>query len=163
LDRDFVIVARTDGYGAAGGSLDEAIRRAKVYKAETGADVIFFEGLDSWDDVQRANAETPGPSYAIASRKAGPVPSLARLTEIDQSINVANFVLPGVQEVWNLLLEVKADGGLGPIDRYRSRLESFRGTPQFVGIGDVFVSPNYEQVREMEAKYLPADEQRDYS
>jgi 2-methylisocitrate lyase-like PEP mutase family enzyme len=163
LDRDFVIVARTDGYGAAGGSLDEAIRRANVYKAETGADVIFFEGLDSWEDVQRANAETPGPSYAITSRKAGPVPSLERLTEIGQSINVANFVLPGVQEVWNLLLEVKAEMGLAPIDRYRSRLESFRGTPQFVGLGDVFVSPDYEQVRDMEGKYLPAEQQRDYS
>src|SRR4029079_16095700 len=31
LDPDFVIIARTDARGAAGGSLDEAIRRAKAY------------------------------------------------------------------------------------------------------------------------------------
>ncbi|MEV0494041.1 hypothetical protein [Streptomyces atratus] len=38
LDDDFVIVARTNGYGAngygaAGGGVDEAIRRAQLYKA----------------------------------------------------------------------------------------------------------------------------------
>ena len=60
FDKDFVIVARTDAYGAAGGGIDEAIRRALLYKAETGADVIFFEGLHTWEQAERALAETPG-------------------------------------------------------------------------------------------------------
>src|SRR5262249_6595304 len=38
-DEDFVIIARTDARGAAGGSLDEVIARMRAY-AEAGADVL---------------------------------------------------------------------------------------------------------------------------
>ncbi|MFI7452778.1 oxaloacetate decarboxylase [Nonomuraea sp. NPDC049714] len=99
LDEDFVIVARTDGYGAEGGSLEEAIRRGLLYKRETGADVIFYEGLRSWEEVRIALAETLGPAYAIASQHAGPTRPIATLSEWGQAIQVAPFILPGVLEV----------------------------------------------------------------
>ena len=41
-DRDFVIIARTDAVAAAGGGLDEAIRRGKEY-ARIGCDMVFCE------------------------------------------------------------------------------------------------------------------------
>ena len=44
IDKDFVITARTDGYGGSGGGLDEAIRRGRLYRQHTSADVIFFRG-----------------------------------------------------------------------------------------------------------------------
>ena len=36
LDRDFVIIARTDAYGAVGGSMEEAIWRGRMHVAEFG-------------------------------------------------------------------------------------------------------------------------------
>src|SRR5260370_25412113 len=33
FDRDFVVIARTDAYGAVGGSMDEAVRRRRAYAA----------------------------------------------------------------------------------------------------------------------------------
>jgi 2-methylisocitrate lyase-like PEP mutase family enzyme len=39
LDPDFVLVARTDDYGAVGGSLEEAIRRGRDY-ADAGVDLV---------------------------------------------------------------------------------------------------------------------------
>jgi methylisocitrate lyase len=162
IDEDFVIVARTDGYGAEGGSLEEAVRRGNLYKAEAGADVIFYEGLRSWDEVRTALLETKGPAYAIASRHAGPAPSIAELTKMGQAIQVAPFVLPGVLEVWKLLLELRDTGELAPVDAYNARAFELAGTEQYVGFGDMFVKPDYEDVRRMELLYYPPELQRDY-
>lgn len=42
LDRDFVIIARTDAYGAVGGSMEEAIWRGRAY-ADLGVDLVWCE------------------------------------------------------------------------------------------------------------------------
>jgi 2-methylisocitrate lyase-like PEP mutase family enzyme len=162
LDPDFVIVARTDAYGAQGGSLDEAIRRGNLYKREAGVDVIFYEGLQHWDEVRYAMQRTEGPSYAIVSKNARPTPSLAELGEMGQTINILRFTLPATQEVWNLLLESKRRGDFSAVDQYVEASEAHRDTDEFVGHGDIFVKPSYEEVRRMEEKYLPAELQRDY-
>jgi isocitrate lyase len=57
LDRDFVIIARTDAYGAVGGSLEEAIWRGRAY-ADAGADLVWceFSGPDREPAVAFARA-----------------------------------------------------------------------------------------------------------
>src|SRR5205814_9220673 len=40
LDPDFVLIARTDAYGAVGGSLEEAIWRGRAY-ADAGVDRVW--------------------------------------------------------------------------------------------------------------------------
>ena len=42
LDRDFVIIARTDAFGAVGGSMEEAIWRGRAY-ADAGVDSVWCE------------------------------------------------------------------------------------------------------------------------
>jgi isocitrate lyase len=42
LDRDFVVIARTDAYGAVGGSMEEAIWRGRAY-ADAGVDLVWCE------------------------------------------------------------------------------------------------------------------------
>lgn len=162
LDKDFVIVARTDGYGAAGGSLEEAIRRGQLYARETDADVIFYEGLHTWDQIRTALAETPKPAYAIPAQTISPRPSMSELSAMGQSIEIVPFLLPGAHEVWKLLVDVKKAGHYGPMDDYIKRMNQAKGTEYDIGWGDKFVRPSYAEVRGMEEKYLPADQQRDY-
>jgi 2-methylisocitrate lyase-like PEP mutase family enzyme len=50
LDRNFVLMARTDARGAVGGSFEEAVRRAQAY-LDAGADMIFPEGLLTADEI----------------------------------------------------------------------------------------------------------------
>jgi len=57
---DLLICARTD---AAGGSLDDAITRARRYR-EAGADVIFVEALTSRDDITRVREQLAAPLLA---------------------------------------------------------------------------------------------------
>jgi isocitrate lyase len=42
LDPDFVLIARTDAFGAVGGSLEEAVWRGRAY-ADAGADLVWCE------------------------------------------------------------------------------------------------------------------------
>ncbi|MBX3690340.1 methylisocitrate lyase [Dokdonella sp.] len=65
LDRDFVVMARTDAAAVEG--VDAAIERAVAY-VEAGADMVFPEAMKSLDDYRRFKA-------------AVKVPILANLTE----------------------------------------------------------------------------------
>lgn len=163
LDPDFVIVARTDGYGAGGGSLEEAIRRGRLYAEETSADVIFYEGLHTWEQIREALAATPGtPAYVIPSSNLNTRPSRAELTAMGQSIEVTPFIYPGVIEPWKMLLDIKEHGSSEPLADYMAEHYALKGTDLFVGPGDRFVRPSYRDVRGYEEKYLPGSMQRDY-
>ncbi len=63
LDPDFVIIARTDGYGAVGGSLEEAVWRGRAY-ADAGADLV-------WCEFSNAIRE-PAVAFAKAMRQTHP-------------------------------------------------------------------------------------------
>src|SRR5437773_1995302 len=63
-----VIVARTDAFGAVGGSLDEAIWRGRAY-ADAGADLI-------WSEFSNASRE-PAVAFARALRESHPHVPLA--------------------------------------------------------------------------------------
>src|ERR671923_683480 len=63
LDPDFVIIARTDAYGAVGGSLEEAIRRGRAY-ADAGVDLV-------WPELSSPDRE-PAVAFAKALRESHP-------------------------------------------------------------------------------------------
>jgi isocitrate lyase len=58
-----VIIARTDAYGAVGGSLEEAIRRGRAY-ADAGVDSV-------WCELSNASRE-PAVAFAKAMRETHP-------------------------------------------------------------------------------------------
>jgi isocitrate lyase len=55
-NRDFVVIARTDAVSAAGGGLEEAVKRGKAY-AQAGADMVFCEFPSSDVEMPRKFAE----------------------------------------------------------------------------------------------------------
>ena len=63
LNPDFVIIARTDAYGAVGGSLEEAIRRGRAY-ADAGVDLV-------WPELSSPDRE-PAVAFARAMRDSHP-------------------------------------------------------------------------------------------
>ena len=63
FDRDFVIIARTDAFGAVGGSMEEAIWRGRAY-ADAGVDLVWAE-LSSSD-------RAPAIEFAKAMRQSHP-------------------------------------------------------------------------------------------
>ena len=63
LDRDFVIIARTDAFGAVGGSMEEAIWRGRAY-ADAGVDLV-------WAELSSSDRE-PAIEFARAMRQSHP-------------------------------------------------------------------------------------------
>jgi isocitrate lyase len=63
LNPDFVIIARTDAYGAVGGSMEEAIWRGRAY-ANAGADLVWCE--------LSGPAREPAIEFARAMRQTHP-------------------------------------------------------------------------------------------
>jgi isocitrate lyase len=63
LDPDFVLIARTDAYGAVGGSLEEAIWRGRAY-ADAGVDSV-------WCELSNSSRE-PAIAFAQAMRQTHP-------------------------------------------------------------------------------------------
>ena len=77
LDPDFVIIARTDAYGAVGGSMEEAIWRGRAY-ADAGVDLVWAE-LSSSElpvgpegHVQSSSERGPAIEFARAMRQTHP-------------------------------------------------------------------------------------------
>jgi isocitrate lyase len=68
LDPDFVLIARTDAYGAVGGSLEEAIWRGRAY-ADAGVDLV-------WCELSSSSRE-PAIAFARAMRETHPTLPLA--------------------------------------------------------------------------------------
>jgi len=91
-DAPFVITGRTDALETHG--LDEAIRRAKLYK-EAGATILFVEGPRTRDEIERIGKELPAP-LAINLIEGGRTPLLS-LEEL-QSLGFfsVGFVLTGL-------------------------------------------------------------------
>jgi len=59
LTKDFLIIARTDARSVPGAGMDDAIKRANLYR-EAGADMIFPEGLESEMEFAQFAKASPG-------------------------------------------------------------------------------------------------------
>ena len=155
LDPDFVLIARTDARGAHGGSLDEAIRRANAY-LEAGADMAFVEGPTSVDEVRRICKEVHGPVF-YNQTGISPRFSLEEMNEL----GIAVTILPGatfratIQAVYDFASELKQRGPMAESDFN----ERFKGHP----LGNVHRFAGFDQVREWEEEYLPAEEMEKYT
>jgi len=154
LDPDFVLIARTDARGAHGGNLEDAIRRAQAY-LEAGADLAFVEGPTSVDEVRRICKEIPG---RIFYNQTGISPRFT-LEEMNE-LGIAVTILPGatfratIQAVYDFATELKQRGPVAEADFN----ERFKGHP----LGNVHRFAGFDQVREWEEEYLPAEEMEKY-
>ena len=155
VDPDFVLIARTDGRGAHGGSLDEAITRANAY-LEAGADVAFVEGPTSKEEVRRVCREVKG---AILYNQTGVSPRFS-VPELEE-LGVAIVILPGValratiQAVYDLGVSLR-DAGLLAEDAFAAR---FKDHP----LANVHAFAGFDQIQAWEREFLPAEDQDKYA
>src|SRR4030043_1620539 len=91
-NQPFLITARTDALETHG--LDEAIRRARLYK-EAGADVLFVEGPRDRDELRRIGHELPGP-LAVNLIEGGRTPLCSLEELVEMGFFSVGFVLSGL-------------------------------------------------------------------
>lgn len=151
LDPDYIIMSRTDARNAAGGSLEEAIKRSKAYK-KAGVDVIYIEAIQSVEEMRIARAEIEGP-LACHCRSIVPQPTLEQLQELGMSMTLGvQYFKSGVLAYWDFLMEMK-EKGLDPWVEFSERMKSHP-----VGGFHFMDLMGFPKVREWEEKYLPPEE-----
>jgi len=102
-DADFFIVARTDAREASD-SLDDAIARARAYKA-AGADGLFVEAPQSRAELERISRELE-PPYVANMLEGGVTPLLAREELAALGFRIAVFPLSGLFAAARAMKEV---------------------------------------------------------
>ncbi len=88
----FLITARTDAIATHG--LDEAIRRAKLYK-DAGADVLFVEAPQTKDVLKRIGKEVPHP-LTVNMIEGGLTPLLSLEEIYELGFSIVGYVLTGL-------------------------------------------------------------------
>ena len=160
-DPDFVIMARTDAVAAVGGGLDEAIRRGKEY-ARIGCDMLFCEFPSADIEYPRRFAQEMRRAYPTLPLYFNyssnlkwhefPLTTFEALADMGyKAMHVSQACLrPSMQAVWDYAVDLRARGAQAEIDLERRLLGHPMGAHhEFAGI------PAF---KELEAKYLPAEE-----
>jgi len=164
LSPDFVIIARTDAFGAVGGSLEEAIRRGRAY-ADAGVDLV-------WPELSSPDRE-PAVAFARAMRQSHPNTPLAfnysssfrwhthpnpfRFAELGELgykfIFITLFAAhAGMYAVWNAMEELVKDQ-----EDAQWRLEKTKANHPTES-HHVMARVGYFQ--ELEKRYIPSSEER---
>jgi 2-methylisocitrate lyase-like PEP mutase family enzyme len=159
-DDDFVIIARTDARGAAGGSLDLAIKRGLAY-AEAGADLVHSEfTAPSGEEAERfakaIHAKFPGKplyfNYSTAFKWHQSPVSFDRLEELGYKLivlplQVTRSMLAGG---WDFLYQLKAKREKAVYEQEK-RLKG-HATEDYHEFG------GFPDIVKLEEKYLPKEE-----
>ena len=163
-DPDFILIARCDARGASGGSLEEAIARGKAYR-KAGMDVIYFEAFLSVDDMKAAIAEVGSPIYFTW----GAIPLEQQPTHEEMAAmgisNVGYWLTrplrnyPVDRLMWEILHDVREHGP----EAVRRWYDWARNFPwRYSEPPSLHAFMGFDEVREVEKKYLPAETQERY-
>jgi methylisocitrate lyase len=134
-DTPFVITARTDALETDG--LDEAIRRARLYK-EAGATLLFVESPRTKQELRRIGAELPPPLVVnLIEGGRTPLCSLEELAEM--GFFSVGFVLSGLYAAARALDETYREiRRAGSTTALRDRMLSFEEFNSLVGVDERF-------------------------
>ena len=148
LDKNFMILARTDARGVAGGTLDDVIVRAKAY-AEAGADMIFPEGLVSEEEIERVCKEVPVP---IHYNRTGVSPMISKekleAYGVKMVSNATGALRTTARAMWDYMYEFqKRDVGF--VNEF---LEQGREHPT----GDLHAFVGFSEIKSLEKEFLPS-------
>ncbi len=129
-----VIVARTDARGPHG--LDEALERCRLFK-DAGADVLFVDGPESVEELERIGRELSGPLLANMS-ETGKTPLLSAEELAGLGYKIALFPSSTVRICIRAVNEFLADlRTSGDSRSWVPRMASLEETNAALGIGDV--------------------------
>jgi 2-methylisocitrate lyase-like PEP mutase family enzyme len=155
MDPDFIIMARTDGRGAVGGSLEEAIRRGKAY-LDAGVDILYVEALQSIDEIKEVRKAMGDSLLMVTTQHIRTPLTEEAMIELGLCMSGCHIGYVGTIAMYDLLLEYKERGLAAYIDFRRKTSKHPLG-----GLG-TFDLTGFPKVVEWEKKYLPPEKLEAY-
>lgn len=156
-DPDFVVCARCDALGAEGETFDDALRRSVAYAERGGVDLLWLNSVETREQIAKAADTVPVPLLVIWGG-GDPVPTLEEYQELGATIVLYPTLAAnaGLQGAWHALHDLKARGTPALAElAARARECPWGGTEVRKLLG-------YDKAREMEARFLPESQRRDY-
>ncbi|MCW5574946.1 MAG: isocitrate lyase/PEP mutase family protein [Burkholderiales bacterium] len=150
LDPDFVLIARCDARGIAGGSVDELIRRANAY-LDAGADMIFPEALTSEAELERCAREIRGPLHFNRTGVSPRLP-VSRLDELGIAMvsNATGSLRSSTVAMVDYFTEFAKDD-VEAVKRFEARTKDHPAGNMHAYIG-------FSDIRKLEEEFLPGAE-----
>lgn len=142
LENGMVIIARTDARTSLG--IDEAIRRGNLY-LEAGADVIFVESPESFDEVKKVCKEVHGPvMFNNVEGGRSPFLSMAQLKEA--GVKCSHYP--------NMLTRIITKKGMEMLTALKEDGTTEKMWEEMVTHKEMFAIFNHEAWVEIENKYV---------
>jgi len=150
LDPDFLLIARCDARGVAGGSVDDLIKRANAY-LDAGADMIFPEALTSEAEVERCAREIKGPLHYNRTG-VSPRLTLDQLNELGIAIvsNATGALRSSMIAMWDYMNTFARED----VAFVKEFTERHRQHPA----GDLHAFVGFADIKKFEQEFLPADD-----
>jgi 2-methylisocitrate lyase-like PEP mutase family enzyme len=150
LDPDFLLIARCDARGVAGGSVDDLIKRANAY-LDAGADMIFPEALTSEAEVERCAREIKGPLHYNRTG-VSPRLTLEQLNELGIAIvsNATGALRSSMIAMWDYMNTFARED----VAFVKEFTERHRQHPA----GDLHAFVGFAEIKKFEQEFLPADD-----
>jgi len=150
LDPDFLLIARCDARGVAGGSMEELIRRCNAY-IDAGADMIFPEALTTEAEIERCVREIRGP---LTYNRTGVSPrlSLSRLNELGIAMvaNASGALRSSTVAMTDYFAEFAKDD-VEAVKRFEERTKDHPAGNMHAFIG-------FSEIKKLEEEFLPSAE-----
>lgn len=157
IDPQFVVCARVDALGAEGETWETALARCQSYVDEGGADLVWLNSAQSREQLEEACRKVKAPILTIWGG-AGPAPTPQEFESLGVRVALYPTIAAsaGLQAAWHVLHDFKARGLQAITDWQGQMREGPYGIPNF---GELTGLP---KVRELEASFIPPENQRDY-
>jgi 2-methylisocitrate lyase-like PEP mutase family enzyme len=156
-DPDFVICARCDILGAEGSTFEDAVERSRAYVEEGGVDFVWLNSVETREQIAEITEKVPAPVLIIWGG-GDPMPTWDEYEALGARIvlypTLASSV--GLQAAWHTLHDLKERGAeaLGAVAAMA------QNSPY--GKAELRRIIGYERIQEIEEKFLPESERRDY-
>jgi 2-methylisocitrate lyase-like PEP mutase family enzyme len=148
-------MARTDVRGAAGGSVDEVIRRGRAY-LDVGADIFYAEALQSRDEIRQVRNALKGCLLRVTTNAIKPPLTQEEYKELGLCLPSTHISNVGTIAMYDFLLDFKKRGVAAH--------EEFKRRTKDHPLGDfgIFDLTGFPKVVEWETKYLSAEKLKQY-
>lgn len=152
IDRDFVIIARTDARVAVGGSLDDAIKRGNAF-VKAGADMVFVVGPKSVEEMKLLAKKIDAPLMAEAVPGLPGLPFLTLDELQDMGYRMVIYFSLAMQVALKGVMDVMAalkNKGIQAIKDFGDRL---------LPIKELYDIAGFPEAAVLEKKYLPGEKE----
>ncbi len=157
LDPSFVICARCDLIGAEGGTFDDALTRSVAYVEKGRADFIWLNTVETREQIAQACKVIPAPVMPLWGGPL-PAPTPHEFEQLGAKIALYPTIAAtaGMNAAWKVLNDF-FERGPEAMYEYAAEIRASKW-----GVADQHKLVGLEHVREIEERFLPERDRRDY-